>query len=210
MGIPGENEEASGSPAADRIFQKIIEGLNSRDRRAGLLLYDHFGTLINRMVGKMLGVDQDHDDVVQQVFVNILESIGKVKNPEALKTWIISVTVNTVRRELRVRKYRRIFRFMSRVPERRLSHGRDDSEGALCATRFYEILNGMGTDDRIVFALHCVQDQTFEEIAAACSCSLSTVKRRFARAKRKFLLHARRDPVLASFIGEGIQDDGEK
>ena len=43
------------------------------------------------------------------------------------------------------------------------------------------------------------------ETARACGCSLATVKRRLARAQRRFQVIARRDPVLRAFIA----DEGE-
>jgi RNA polymerase sigma-70 factor (ECF subfamily) len=191
--------------AEARTCQSIIEGIRRRDPRAALLLHDQFGTLINKMVWRLLGADTEHDDVVQQIFVNILEAIEDVRAPEALKGWILSVTVNAVRRELRMRKYRRIFRLVPEVPEQR-DFSAADPEKKLFAAKCYEVLGRLGTEERIVFTLRYVEGCTLEEIGEACHCSLATVKRRIAKARRKFIVHASKDPDLSSMLGE-VHDD---
>ena len=180
--------------------EDIIQGIIAKSPHAASALYDSFGDSINRLVWRLLGADQDHDDVVQQVFVNVISSINKVDNAEALGQWITDVTVNTVRREIRSRKYRRILYLVddydesiSESPE----HGRN-----LVAGRTYQLLSSMKTDDRIVFILRFVEKYTVSETALACGISNSTAKRRISRAKTAFLMRAEKDTVLASYIEE--------
>ncbi len=179
---------------------EIVSGLLAASPRAAAALYDRFAERINRLVWRILGGDQEHDDVVQQVFVNALGSIGKLKDPGALEGWMVGVTVNTVRRELRSRAVRRIFSLVPGTSD--LPHATMDPESQLLAPSFYAVVSRMRSTARIVFVLRFLEGFTLGECAAACRCSLSTVKRRLARAKRVFFKQARRDPVLASWIEE--------
>jgi RNA polymerase sigma-70 factor (ECF subfamily) len=179
---------------------EIVAGLLDSDIRAAAALYDRFADRVNRLVWRLLGGDQEHDDVVQQVFVNALGSIGRLKNPVALEGWMVGVTVNTVRRELRGRKFRRILSLVPGTSD--LPHGALDPDSQLLAPRFYKAVSRMRATARIVFVLRFLEGYTLGECAAACRCSLSTVKRRLARARRAFFKYARRDPVLASWIEE--------
>ena len=179
---------------------EIVDGVLSRDAQAAAALYDRFAGHINRLVWRLLGGDQEHDDVVQQVFVSALGSMGKLKDPQALGGWLVGIAINTVRREIRSRKARRIFRLVPGTSE--LPHETLDPDRQLLAPRFYAVVARMKSSDRIVFTLRFVEGYTLGECAAACRCSLATVKRKLTRARRVFFKYARMDPVLASWIEE--------
>lgn len=183
----------------EKNYVDIIEGIRNGNNESLMLLYDLFGNLINRLVWILLGADSEHDDIVQQVFVNIIESIGSIRNPEALKSWIESVTTHTVRRELRRRKYRRFFHIFNDYSE---EHSCYEIEKELSIQRFYKILDKMDNYERIIFTLYYVEDKTLEQMCAILNCSLATVKRKIANSKKNFLQYAKKDDVLASFFEE--------
>jgi hypothetical protein len=65
--------------------EALVEGLKSRRSEAAAAFYDRVGSQVNRMVGKLLGPDREHDDVVHQVFVNCLQSIHTLRDPHKLE-----------------------------------------------------------------------------------------------------------------------------
>jgi RNA polymerase sigma-70 factor (ECF subfamily) len=184
--------------------EQIIEGLRASRPGAARSLYDRYEELVNRLVWRTLGADPEHDDVVQQVFLNVLNSIHKVKNPAVLRSWITSVTVNTVRRELRSRKYRRIFTLMPDVAAE-VDHQIPSSDRKLLRSAF-TILRRMNIDDRMAFTLHLIEGQTLSEVAGSTGVSLATVKRRIARAKSAFVREVKKDAHLLSLVEE-MQDE---
>jgi RNA polymerase sigma-70 factor (ECF subfamily) len=184
--------------------EEIIEGLKASRPGAARSLYDEYEELINRLVWRTLGADPEHDDVVQQAFLNILTSIHKVENPALLRSWITSVTINTVRRELRSRKYRRILRLVPDVADD-VDHQIPPTDRKLVRSAF-AILRRMGIDDRMAFALHFIEGMTLSEVAGATDVSLATVKRRIARARRTFVSEVEKDTYLRSLVEE-MQDD---
>lgn len=184
---------------------EIVAGLINQDPRAAAELYDRYGSKINSKVWRLLGADSEHDDVVHQVFIHILAGIGKLKNPDSLEDWIYGITVNTVRREIRRRKYRRILVPMAEPPERVEEGSAPDDR--LFAKQFYRTLDDMRVDDRIIFVLRFVDGRSLGEVAAAGGYSLSTAKRRLVRAKKEFMRKASRDRILSSFVEE-IKDVG--
>src|ERR1041384_6408769 len=76
---------------------------------AARAVYSRFSNDVNRLVWRVLGADAEHDDVVHQVFVNVMGGLHKVRDPEALSVWMGSVCVKTVRSEIRRRRRRRFF-----------------------------------------------------------------------------------------------------
>ncbi len=184
---------------------EILEELGRGSTEAAAALYDEFGDMVNRLVWRLLGADPEHDDMVNQVFLNVFASIGSVTNPMVLGSWIASVTVNTVRKEIRSRKYRRILRLLPEQPEQPDERLAPDRQ--LFIRRFYALVERMKTDDRIMFILRFVEGRTVLEIAALTGASPATVKRRIAKARSFFMKKARTDPVLLARI-EDIEHEG--
>lgn len=180
--------------------EDIVCGLQHRDPAAAAVLFERFGANINRQVWRLLGGDQEHDDVVHQVFVNVLTSIPKLTNPASLEPWITRITINTVRKTIRSRKVRRILLPVADPPE--VQARSDGPEAGALVQRFYEILDHMRTDDHLVFALRFVAGYSLAEVAAAGGYSLATAKRRIARARQEFEERAAADSLLGSLIRE--------
>ena len=67
----------------------------------------------------------------------------------------------------------------------------------------YAILDTMPADERIAFSLRFIDGMELTEAATACGCSLATIKRRLAKAEKKFLDSARADSVLSGRIEGG-------
>lgn len=159
----------------------LAAGAAEGDAAAILALFERFGPMVNRLVWRLLGADDEHGDVVQDVFLGVLESIGRVESPEFLEAWIYSVTVNKVRRAIDKRRYLRLFR-LTADPGR--GHAvPSDPDTLLELRQFYEVLDRMPTNERIIFTLRFVDGQRLEDISTICNCSLATAKRRLDRAR---------------------------
>ena len=182
-----------------RDAASIVDGLCRRSPEAAVALYDRVGERVNRLVWRLLGADPEHDDVVHQVFVNALDSIGRLRHPGALDTWIVAVTVNTVRLELRRRRFRRLLRLDASPPE--ACSPELDPEQQMLARRHFAAFARLGADERIAFTLRVLEGVALTEVAAACGCSVATAKRRVARAIAHLERAARQDPVLAASLG---------
>ena len=186
-----------------RDLEAIAAGAARGDSASILLLYDRFGPLVNRFVWRLLGADGEHNDVVHDVFVNVLESIGSVKTPSVLEQWICGVTVYTVRHELRKRKFYRLFHIVSDIDDRCAVPS--NPEAHLALRRFYEVLGGMPANDRIIFVLRFVDGRRLSEIGSICDCSYAAVKRRIKRAREEFFRRAGDEPFLTRLV-EGFDD----
>jgi RNA polymerase sigma-70 factor, ECF subfamily len=182
--------------------EEIVAGLLRDDPAAAAALYDRYADKVNSKVWRLLGADADHDDVVHQVFVHVLSGIRKLKNASSLEEWINGIAVNTVRREIRSRRYRRILVPMASPPEAETPWGHASSETNLIAMRFFAALKQLRAEDYVIFTLRFVEGNSLGEVAAAGGYSLSTAKRRLGRARREFMKRAAKDPVLKSFIEE--------
>jgi RNA polymerase sigma-70 factor (ECF subfamily) len=168
--------------------------------------YDRFSEDVNRLVWRVLGADAEHDDVVHQVFVQIISGLSKVRDPEMLRAWMASVCVKTVRTEIRRRRVRRFFH-VGDAGITRIAAPVEDHEARELLEKVYVLLDTMPDNERIAFALRYIDERPLVEVAEACSCSLATIKRRLSKAEKRFARLASRDPGLAERLARGTRSD---
>lgn len=185
---------AAPTPADDDAT--LIAALARREPSAPTRLVHRYGPLVERLVAGALGVDIDVADVVQEVFVRILERVHQLRDPAALRGWIGSVAVFTARGHIRRRRRWRWIRFFAPadVPDRPCAPA--DSEGGEVLRATYRALDALPVDERLAFTLRFVAEMELVEVARACEVSLATVKRRLARAELAFRARAESEPLL--------------
>jgi RNA polymerase sigma-70 factor, ECF subfamily len=154
-------------------------------------LFSHHAGYVARMAARMLGRDDaDVDDVVQEVFFTALPRLGRIHSAEAARPWLMTVTVRTVGRVLRRRKWRRLFlgeNSAAEIPATGIT-----AEQRVLLARIYRTLDEMETGSRIAWILRHVEGERLEDVADACGCSLATAKRRIAAAQ-EVLMEVLRD-----------------
>jgi RNA polymerase sigma-70 factor (ECF subfamily) len=175
---------------------------------AASAVYSRFSEDVNRLVWRVLGADAEHDDVVHQVFVQIISGLAKVRDAERLGAWMTSVCVKTVRSEIRRRRVRRFFHAGS-AELARIAAPVEDHEARELLERVYSLLDALPADERIAFALRYIDERPLLEVAEACDCSLSTIKRRLSKAEQRFTRLAQRDTVLAERLARGASSEGQ-
>jgi RNA polymerase sigma-70 factor (ECF subfamily) len=197
-GDPGAGPDGPARPEidAERLLAMALAG----DPRAPVALFDCFEATVNRLVWRVLGADEAHDDVVHQVFVALLAGLRRVRDTGSLEGWVVVVTINTVRSEIRRRRIRRLW--LRSQPEAidRAEAPEPMHEARELLRRTYAVLAGLPANERIAFTLRFIDEQPLTEVAAACGCSLATIKRRLVAARARFRRLADRDPALAEVL----------
>jgi RNA polymerase sigma-70 factor, ECF subfamily len=175
---------------------ELVSALRRGDARAQSILVERYEPLVERLVAGALGIDAEIPDVVQDVFVAVLEGVHNLKDASALRSWIATLTVFTARGRIRRRRRWRWIRFVApeEVPEVPVPAPQGESNEAVRAT--YAILATFPDDERLAFSLRFVSEMQLTEVAEACRVSLATVKRRLARAEKRFVEAARSHPAL--------------
>lgn len=67
-------------------------------------LVNHFQDRLYRLARRITGVDQDAEDVVQQTFVSLIESIETFRGDASLWTWLVRVATNHALKILRKKR----------------------------------------------------------------------------------------------------------
>lgn len=185
----------------------LLRRLQERAPGASTMLHARFGGEVNRLVWRLLGADNDHNDLVQDVFEKLMRTTHQVREPDALIGWVRTVTVNAVRSELRKRKVRRLFLRSEMERPEPMRDGVGNAEGREVLKKMYRVLDAMPADDRIAFVLRYVEGLAVPEVAEQCGCSLATIKRRIARAQER--LSVLRDDYMENIVTQTTEADDE-
>jgi RNA polymerase sigma-70 factor, ECF subfamily len=180
--------------------EEVVAAIRAGEPAGGAALYDRHHAYVRRVLVRVLGPDADLHDLIQDVFVAAIDSIDRLLDPQALRSWLASISVNCVRVELRRRtRSRRISLFPQHdLPEVASPSNAPEVDDAVRAT--YQVLARLAADERIPFALRFIEGMELSEIAGACQVSLATVKRRLASAQKKFTSIARSYPDLGAYV----------
>jgi RNA polymerase sigma-70 factor, ECF subfamily len=148
-------------------------------RRIDELFKQHSG-FIARLVYRLLGRDDEVDDLVQDVFVSLFRNMGTIRNEEATRAWLVTTTVRMVRRRLRVRRIGFLLRRSQRVDPMSLEAHGPSAEDRLALWTIHRALEKVSLNARLAWILHHLEEEGIEEVARVLGCSKATAKRRVA------------------------------
>jgi RNA polymerase sigma-70 factor (ECF subfamily) len=203
---PARTGEVLAFAASD---EALLEGLRQGQGSAVLALFERYGRHVERIVARIVGTDPELPDLVHDVFAGILAGACRVRQASALKDWLTSVAIFRARTFIRLRARRRLWERLfpsNELPDPPAPASDDGASEAVRVT--YRLLDALPADERIVFSLRVLDGMKLTEVAAACSVSLATAKRRLARAEANFGRMAKNEPALEEWMtGEGGIDD---
>jgi RNA polymerase sigma-70 factor (ECF subfamily) len=131
---------------------------------------------------RLLGRDDEIDDVIQEVFLAATRSLRTLRDPGAIKGWLATVAVRVIRRKLRGRRLRAFFG-AGVEPDYSQAVVAGNQDDALVIARAYQVLDRIPVDEKIAWMLRYAEEQPLEVVATTCGCSLATAKRRIAAAQ---------------------------
>ena len=151
------------------------------------------------MLKRAFGPEHEIDDLVQEVFLTLFKRVHTLRQPQALRAFLIAITAHTIRYELRRQGGPSLASVRGARSEAQATDVDLDSREAIA--RLYRILDRLGSDDRTAFVLRFMEGLELTEVSSALGVSLATAKRRLARAWRRVAVGARRDGALAEYLG---------
>jgi RNA polymerase sigma-70 factor (ECF subfamily) len=182
----------------------LLAGVRAGNPLAMTALYDRYVGDVRRVLLHTLGPRLDLPDLVQDVFVGVLTSVRNLREAGALRGWLFQVTVRTARKHLRSSSRRWWLKLWPEGDELEAQPATTLEENASEAVQAtFRILKQMEAEDRLVFSLRYISGLELAEMADVCETSLSTLKRRLARAEQRFHAEAQKDDTLRSWTAEG-------
>src|SRR4051812_16840753 len=166
---------------------------------------------------RVLGSNRDMDDLLQDAFLQVFQSLRGWRAEASLATWIDRVAVRCA--------YRYLSRRGRRVPTDPLDE--DEESGAISLAsstggsgarrqlardgvkRLYAVLDELSPAARLAFTLHEIDGRSIAETAELVGSSVTATKLRVWRACKRIEDAAAQDPVLAEFLEPGAGISGE-
>lgn len=159
---------------------ELIEGILQRDRNAFRYLVNQYQKQVIRTAYYFLGNMEEAEDLSQEIFMEIIDSIGKFRGSAALSTWIYRITVNKSLNRVQRNKRRDIFARITGKEPFVFNHSMEARE-----TReiIYREIRRLPENQRVAFTLHKFDDISYKEIASIMQMSLASVESLIHRAK---------------------------
>ena len=181
----------------------LVRALIAGEGHAPRALWRRFAPMVFRILNRALGPPRDVvEDLAQDIFLCVFEKVSTLREPTALSSFIISITMFTVRAEVRRRAVRQWLQLGAKRDAGRDAIVAVDTASREALRRFYGILDRLNAGDRNIFVLRFIEELSLSDVAEACGLSLATTKRRLSRAWSRVRLLADRDPVLRDYTYE--------
>ena len=141
-----------------------------------------------RTASALMRSREDAADVAQEVAVDVLSSLGKLRDPEAFDAWVHRITVRHAMRWLKKEQRARKFEApLARLDEESplVAIPNSDIDSKLAARQaLVEALSRLPARQRVALALRYVHDLSDAEIAAALGCRVGTVHALLSRGRK--------------------------
>ena len=82
----------------------LVRAAQQGDQQALDRLVADYLPLIYNIVGRALDAPADTDDVVQEIMLQMIRDVRKLRDPEAFRSWLVAVAMRQVRRHWRMRR----------------------------------------------------------------------------------------------------------
>ena len=147
-------------------------------------LFRRYARYVATIGFKLLGRDDELDDLVQDVFIEAHRGLHQLRDVEAAKGWLARITVRRAIRRLRRQKLRAFFSLEALAEHPCVVDAAATPEERAHIASTYRLLETLPVPQRIVWLLRHVEGETLDAIAALCACSKATVQRRLRAAQR--------------------------
>lgn len=180
----------------------LIAALQSGQPAAAALLFDQYAPKVRRILARVLGVDSELPDLLQEVFLRALEGVHRLGPGDPLERWLTGIAVHTARQTIR-RRWRWLRPLGLGAELEPVPVPPADLEATRALRDTYAVLERMPAEERLAFALRFLEGMELTEVAECLGVSLATLKRRLAKAERRFEVLGRRFPALVPWLDGG-------
>jgi RNA polymerase sigma-70 factor, ECF subfamily len=178
----------------------LVRALTEGSAAAAATMWDRYAALVRGILRRSIGPDAEVDDAVQETFLRFFKQIGNLRDPKALRPFLIGITLHVAGTELRRRRVRRWLRLTDdgTLPDRAAPS--DDGDARAALLRLYAMLDRLDDESRLLFVLRHIEGMELCEVAEALGTSLATIKRRLGKVGDRVLAMIDRDPELLGYV----------
>jgi len=173
---------------------ELIQRIISRDQTAFKILVEKYQSLVYHACYNLLRSFDDAEDIAQDVFIEVFESIDQFRQESQLSTWLYRIAINKSLNHLRKNKWKKLFNSLEHyfsldknvkfdVEDSSANNAPDTIEYKERVNILHEALDALPKNQRIAFSMHKFDELSYQEIANVMNLSLSSVESLIHRAK---------------------------
>lgn len=172
---------------------ELISLLKKKDRQAFKEIVETWQDMVYNTAIGFLQNAEDAEDVAQEVFIQVFESVSSFKEESKLSTWIYRITVSKCLDHLRKKKRKKRFAFIQSL------YGKTDNliidppdffhpgikaENKENAEALFKAMDKLPENQKAAFVLNKIENLSYREISEIMNSSESSVDSLLQRAKK--------------------------
>jgi RNA polymerase sigma factor (sigma-70 family) len=179
----------------------LVEQLKQGEEAAFKQIVESWQNMVYNTAMGILQNAEDAEDVAQEVFVQVFESIKSFKAESKLSTWLYRITVSKSLDHLRRKKRKKRFAFIQSLfgsDEKTAIEAPDFHHPGVTldnkerAAVLFKAINQLPENQKIAFTLHKQEGLSYQEVSEVMKTSLSSIESLMHRAKnnlKKWLIN---------------------
>ena len=158
----------------------------------------HFAVLLERysqpvfsLIVKIVGNREDAEELTQDVFLKVFRSLSSFQGNSLFSTWLYRIAYNVAVSAARKKKYEWVAIEESMIedaPENTWDDALEQIDKEAQLYRLEMAVTKLSPDDRALVSLFYMQEKAIEEIVSITGLSLSNVKTKLHRVRKKLLV----------------------
>jgi RNA polymerase sigma-70 factor (ECF subfamily) len=170
----------------------LVEQLKQGDETAFKQIVETWQNMVYNTALGILQNAEDAEDVAQEVFVQVYESIATFKAEAKFSTWLYRITVSKALDHVRRKKRKKRFAYVQSlfgadnqtiIEKPDFNHPGVTLDNKERAAVLFKAINQLPENQKIAFTLHKLEGLSYQEISEVMKSSVSSVESLMYRAK---------------------------
>lgn len=171
---------------------ELVENIKKGDEAAFKWMVESCQDMVYNTILGIVQNEQDAEDVSQEVFVQVYESINQFKGDAKFSTWLYRIAVTKSLDHLRKKKRKKRFAFVQSLfgmNEEEVRHEPDFNHPGVSlenkekAAVLFQAIDKLPDSQKAAFTLHKLEGLSYQEVAEIMETTVSSVESLMHRAK---------------------------
>ena len=198
--VPPAVVQGALATATEGTETALAKALAGDESDAYQVLWRRFHPVVSAMIRRRLRNQGDTEDLVQEVFLAVFKSAPSLRDPLALRAFVLTITARMLNRKLKRRRTGLQLALASQAQMDSLIGVNADATAKHAVAGLQKLMARLRARDRKAFMLHFIAGLDATDVAQTLGVSTPTARRSLSRACRYVRLWAHRDPFLLDYV----------
>jgi RNA polymerase sigma-70 factor (ECF subfamily) len=185
----------------------LVDRCLGGEEAAARELFRRHRTRVHGSLYRVLGSNRDMDDLMQEAFLQVFQSLRAWRAEASLATWIDRIAVRCAFRWLRQKRTSLpTVELLDEAAAAQMPAALGGARRQVArdgVRRLYAVLDALSPAARVAYALFAIDGRSVAEVAEVTGATVTATKVRLWRARRQIEAAAAADPILRDFLHEG-------